>query len=96
MKKLRFLAADFEKRKKEKKKFFKFVKYPEKYFDSKRLWYRKLSLLKLRGVKLAISFQKFLQSSRSQVFVKKYETMRTFNICYENGWFFHKIFGKCS
>ena len=96
MKKLRFLAADFEKRKNEKNKFSKFVKYPEKYFDSKRLWYRKLSLLKLLAVKLAISFKQFLKSFRSEILVKKYEIMRIFNIFYENGWFFHEIFGKSS
>ena len=53
-------------------------------------------MLKLRAVKLAISFKQFLQSSRSQIFVKKYEIMRTFDIRYENGCFFHKIFGKSS
>ena len=94
MKKLRFQAADFEKRKREKVEFSKFVKYRERYFDSERLWQSKLSLLKLQGVKLAISFQQFLQGSRSQIFVKKYEIMRSFNIRYENRWFFHKIFRK--
>ena len=32
--------------------------------------------------------------SRSQIFVKKYEIMRTFDIRYENGWFFHRSFVK--
>ena len=86
MKKLRFLAADFEKCKKGKKnEFFEFVKYGQKYFDSERLWYRKLSLLKVPTVELAISFQQFLQCFRSQIFVKKYEIMRTFDIRYKNG-----------
>ena len=57
MKKLRLLDTDFEQRKKKKNEFFKSVKYRERYFDSERLWYSKLFLLKLRGVKLAISFQ---------------------------------------
>ena len=70
--------------------FSKFVKYGQRYFDSERLWYSKLSFLKLRTVELTISFQQFLQSSRSQIFVKKDEVMRTFDICYENRWFFHR------
>ena len=70
--------------------FSKFVKYGQRYFDSERLWYSKLSFLKLRTVELAISFQQFLQSSRSQIFVKKDEIMRTFDICYENRWLFHR------
>ena len=32
--------------------------------------------------------------SRSQIFVIMQERMSTFDIRYENGWFFHKIFGK--
>ena len=32
--------------------------------------------------------------SRSQTFAKTYEMMRTFVICYENGWFFHKSLVK--
>ena len=71
--------------KREKIEFFEFVKYGQKYFDSERLWYRKLSLLKVPTVELAISFQQFLQCFRSQIFVKKYEIMRTFDIRYKNG-----------
>ena len=66
------------------------MKYGQRYFDSESLRYSKLSLLKLRTVELAIWFQQFLQSSRFQIFVKKYEIMRTFDIRYENGWFFHR------
>ena len=36
--------------------------------------------------------QKFLDLS--QIFVKMQEVMSTFDIPYENGWFFHKIFGQ--
>ena len=76
---------------KKKIEFSKFFKYRQRYFDCERLWYSNLLLLKLRAVKLAISFKQFLQSFRSQILVKKYEI---FNIRYENGWFFHEIFGK--
>ena len=66
MKKLRFLAADFEKYKKEK--FLNSSNLSNMargtFFDSERLWYSKLSLLKLLAVELAITFQPFLQSSR--------------------------------
>ena len=31
---------------------------------------------------------------RSQIFVKMLEVMSTFDIRFENWWFFHKIFGK--
>ena len=80
----------------EKFEFSKFFKYPQKYFDWERLWYSNLSLLKLLAVKLAVSFKQFLKSFRSEILVKKYEIMRIFNIFYENGWFFHEIFGKSS
>ena len=97
MKRRPLKRADVEKRKKEKKnEFSKFFKYCQRYFDCERLWYSKLSLLKLRAVKFAISFKQFLQSATSQIFVKKYELMRSFNIRYEDGWFFHQIFGKSS
>ena len=81
---------------KKKIEFSKFFKYRQRYFDCERLQYSKLSLLKLPAVKLAVSFKQFLQSSRSQIFVKKYDYMRTFNTRYENGWFFYQIFGKSS
>ena len=32
--------------------------------------------------------------SRSQTFVKTYAIMRTFDIRYENGWFFHRSLVK--
>ena len=32
--------------------------------------------------------------SRSQTFVKKHKIMRTFDIRYENGWFFHRSLVK--
>ena len=67
MKKLRFLASDFE--------FYKFFKYDQKYFDSERLWYSKLSLLKLRIVELAIldlkSLWKSIKSWELLIFVMK-------------------------
>ena len=65
MKKLRFLAADFEKYKKEKFLNSNLSNMARgTFFDSERLWYSKLSLLKLLAVELAITFQPFLQSSR--------------------------------
>ena len=55
MKKLRFLASDFDKCWKGKKfEFYKFVTCGQRYFDSERLWYSKLSLLKLPAVEFAI------------------------------------------
>ena len=85
--------ADLEKRKKKKIEFSKFFNCRQRYFGCERLWY-KLSLLKLRAVKLVISFKQFLQSSRSQIIVKKYEIMRTFKIRYENGCFFIRSLAK--
>ena len=41
-----------------------FVKEGQRYFDSERLWYSKLSLLKLRAVELAILDQIFVKKVR--------------------------------
>ena len=43
--------------------FSEFVKYGQKYFDSERLWYSKLSLLKLHVLELAILALKSLWKS---------------------------------
>ena len=64
MKKLCYLASNFDKCGMEKKfEFYEFVKYGQRYFDSERLWYSKLSLLKLRAVELAILDLKSLWKS---------------------------------
>ena len=86
----------WEAQKRKKFEFSKLFKYHWRYFDCERLWCSKLSLLKLPTVKLAISFKQSLLSPRSEIFVKKYEIMRTFNIRYESGRRFHKILGKSS
>ena len=63
-KKLRFLVVDFDKYRERKKfEFSEFVKYGQKYFDSERLWYSKLSLLKLQVLELAILALKSLWKS---------------------------------
>ena len=86
MKKLSFLASDFDKCRKEKKfEFNESVKYGERYFDSERLWWSKLSLLKLRAAELATLGLKSLWKS-----IK----MRTFDMRYEHGWIFHRSLVK--
>ena len=59
MKKLHFLATDFEKSRKEKIS----PNLSNMYFDSERLWYSKLSLLKIQAVELAILDLKSLWKS---------------------------------
>ena len=66
MEKLRFLAAAFWKNKKENvldsSNLSNMIRGT--FFDSERLWYSKLSLLKLRALELGITFQQFFQGSR--------------------------------
>ena len=60
-------------------KFFEFVKYGLKYFDSERSWY---ILAQITGSRTSYS--------RSEIFVKKYKIIRLFHILYKNGSFFHR------
>ena len=66
LEKLRFLAADFDKYKKEKILNFSNLSNMARgtFFDSERMWHNKLTLLKLRAVEYAITFQQSMQSSR--------------------------------
>ena len=81
MKKLRFLAADFDKSRK------------EKILNSRNLSNMTRKIV-IQQVILAQTTGCRTCYSRSQVFVKKYESMRTFDIRYESGWFFHKSLVK--
>ena len=71
------------------KKFwnYEFVKYGQRYFDSERLWYSKLFLLKLPAIKLAILHLKSLWKS-----IKLWEVL--ISVMKTDG--FSKIFGKSS
>ena len=98
MKKLRFLAADFEKRKKEKKSnspnlsniFVKgtlilkdcgIASYPYSNYGASNLLFR-------------FNNSHVLQSSRSQIFVKKYKIIRTFNSVMKTGGSFIRLLAK--
>ena len=86
VKKLRFSAADSDKCRKEK-----ILNSLNLSNMARVLWFWKIVLWQ---VILAQITGRRTCYCRSQTFVKKHKIMRTFDIRYENGWFFHRSLVK--